>query len=505
MKSFSLFFILIFLFSCSSIKPTTQSQSTKLHSEDFKNKTSEDYLAFKGNISSLRDELANSKSKIKSEIKAKTNSSKDSKNVLFLSFCSVSTTYLPFFGKEGLKLSETELPNLTKIFNNSFLFTNAFTDMSWSNARRYAFLREWRKIYGINNRWEEPIQDWDQDGVKVTFVRIPGKEDMKNMYNEYYTDERLTYPIEKFDEVISEVTKRRNEQSKNRYIMLHFKIMHYPYLSSTFLNNREVLNETFTKEELTQIDEYLKNPENYPDKFSFFQMTFGDEKFKKLYFNKSNQYVAYATDVSSVDKWKKSKNFEQDFSIMVKSYKLRLKSFDLLVGKLLDFYNTIESDTVLVLGGDHGESLLEHDYISHGTIPYDEVLKFFQSVHFPGQKKKVIYDKQISQKSIGVMIEDIALGDRSEGNFLDYKFSKPVDNNIFGFSCAGDIASVRDVNGWKFIYYIPEEKFNLFNLKLDPGEKIDVSEKYEDLVMNYKTLILDHLSRRVVSPDICFR
>lgn len=86
--------------------------------------------------------------------------------------------------------------------------------MSWSNARRYAFINEWRKIYGINNRWEEPIQDWSQEGVKVTFVRIPGKEDMKNMYNEYFTDERLTYPLEKFDEVINEVDKRRKEQKE---------------------------------------------------------------------------------------------------------------------------------------------------------------------------------------------------------------------------------------------------------------------------------------------------
>jgi arylsulfatase A-like enzyme len=328
---------------------------------------------------------------------------------------------------------------------------------------------------------------------------------MKYMYNEYYTDERLSYPLEKFDEVISEVSKRRSVQSQNRYIMLHFKIMHYPYLSSTYLTNRDLLKEVFTKDEISLIDEYIKNPESYPEKYSFFQMTFGDEKFKKLYFNNSNQYVAYATDVASVDKWKKSKNFDMDFSIMLKSYRLRLKDFDRLVGKLWDFYTSVESDTALVLGGDHGESLLEHDYISHGTIPYDEVIKFFQAVHFPGQKEKVIYDHQISQKSLGIMIEDIVLGNRNEKNFLENSFMRHVDNHILSFSCAGDIASLRDVKGWKFIYHIPEERFSLFNLKLDPNETTDLSNQNDELVMQYKTLILDHLSRRVVSPDICFR
>ena len=496
--------IFCFFSSCSSVDKIDKTTNPLKYSKENSIPPNEDYLAFKGNISSLRDELANNSSQdLKNENKSKISSV--AKNVLFFSFCSVSTSYLPFFGKSNLSLQESELPNLSKIFNKSFLFTNAFTDMSWSNARRYAFLKEWRKVYGVNNRWEEPIQDWNQDGVKVTFVRIPGKEDMKNMYNEYYTDERLSYPLEKFDEVISEVTKRRKELGQKRYIMLHFKIMHYPYLSSTYLNNKDILNETYTKEESLLIEEYIKNPSLYPEKYSFFQMTFGDEKFKKLYFNKTNQYVAYATDVASVERWKKSKNFEKDFSIMVKAYKLRLKDFDRLVGKLWDYYRTIELDTVLVLGGDHGESLLEHDYISHGTIPYDEVVKFFQAVHFPEQKQKVIYDKQISQKTIGLMIEDIVLGARNESNFLDTSSMKQVDNNIFSFSCAGDIASVRDINGWKFIYYIPDERYSLFNLKLDPSEKVDLSSENDDLAMHYKTLILDHLSRRVVSPDICFR
>ena len=500
----NLFLLLLIYCSCSTASKNLTPTPDTNQIDQTKNLTSEDYLAFKGKKGSLRDELANSAAQKVSKLSID-KPIREVKNVLFFSFCSVSTSYLPLFGKNNLSLAESELPNLSKIFNKSFLFTNAFTDLSWSNARRYAFINEWRKIYGINNRWEEPIQDWSQEGVKVTFVRIPGKEDMKNMYNEYFTDERLTYPLEKFDEVINEVDKRRKEQKEKRYIMLHFKIMHYPYLSSTYLNNREILNETFTKEELSLISEYNKNPELYPEKYSFFQMTFGDEKFKKLYFNSSNQYIAYATDVTSVEKWKKSKNFEIDFSILVKSYKLRLKDFDRLIGKLWDYYSRIESDTALVLGGDHGESLLEHDYISHGTVPYDEVLKFFQAVHFPGQKNKIIYDKQISQKSLGLMIEDIAIGTRNEANFLENKFMKMVDNKIFGFSCAGDIASVRDVTGWKFIYNIPEEKFSLFDIKLDPNEKVDLSAKNDELVMHYKTLILDHLARRVISPDICFR
>jgi hypothetical protein len=503
MFTYNLLLLSLFFSSCSHVVIKEQ-KSELVEVKNESQSTRGDYLAFKGNVNSLRDELKAQGFESSKTNKSKPNISKLS-NVLFLSFCSVSTSYLPFFGKNNLNLSQEDLPNLSKIFNQSFLFTNAFTDLSWSNARRYAFLREWRKIYGINNRWEEPIQDWEQDGVKATFVRIPGKEDVTNMYNEYFTDDRLTYPFEKIDEVLNEVIKRRKDQNHKRFIMLHFKIMHYPYLSSSYLNNSTILDETFTKEELDLIKEYLKKPESYPDKYSFFQMTFGDEKFKKLYFNKEKQYVAFATDVGSVETWKKSKNFNIDFSILVKSYKLRLRDFDRLVGKLWEYYKTIEDDTALVLGGDHGESLLEHDYISHGTIPYDEVLKFFQSVHFPGQKNKVVYDQQISQKSIGLMIEDIALGTRNEKKFIKEMPLRIVDKYIYGFSCAGDIASVRDIDGWKFIYYIPEDRYSLFNLKTDPDEKIDLSADHEELVMQYKTQIMDHISRRVVSSDLCFR
>ena len=377
--------------------------------------------------------------------------------------------------------------------------------MSWSNARRFVFQSEWRKIYGINNRWEEPIQDWEQDGAKATFVRIPGKEDLKAQYNEYFSDDRLEYPLNKFDEVVKEIDKRNTNPEDKRMWMLHFKIMHYPYLSNTYLNDHELLRNTFTPEELVLVNEYFEHPEKYQDKYSFFQILFGHEKFKKLFFNKDNQYVAYATDVNSVDKWRNSKNFDLDYSILKKSYKLRLKDFDKLIGKFLDYYKKIEPNTVLVVGGDHGESILEHDYLTHGTIPYDEVIRFFHSVHFPGQTKKVNLDRQFSQRSLGAMIEDIVVGNATEKTFLTNQVSSVKDDLIYSFSCAGDIASIRDRGKWKFIYFINDEKFKLFNIQKDPDELVDLSTQYEELVMYYKTLLLDHLSKRIVSPDACLR
>jgi arylsulfatase A-like enzyme len=256
------------------------------------------------------------------------------------------------------------------------------------------------------------------------------------------------------------------------------------------------MNKAFTDKELTLIKEYRTNPHKYPEKYSFFQMAFGDPKFKKLYFNKSGQYFSYATNTDEVNKWKNSLNYEMDMNILKKSYRLRLALLDELIGKFLTFYKTIEKDTALVIGGDHGESIYEHDYMSHSFIPYDEVIRFFHAIHFPNQEGKVEINQQISQSSIFDIVEMIANGDVDESNFVESHHPQEDDHYFFSQSCAGDVASLRIDNKWKFIYFPFEERSKLFNLVNDPNELTDVSEQHPELVEEYKILTIDRLTQK---------
>ncbi|MFA6237035.1 MAG: sulfatase-like hydrolase/transferase [Bacteriovorax sp.] len=424
------------------------------------------------------------------------------RNVLFVSFCSVNANHLPTF---GANISDGNYPNMSRLFNSSFNFTSAYTNLSWSNASRYFFSA--KQIGSLVKR--AGILDAVENDVKVNYIHVGGELDVRAEYKQYFTDDRINLPLYNLDTITREIDKRNTAPYTKNLWVIHFKLMHYPYLSSNYLSSPAIMKKVFSDNELKLISEYRKNPEQYPDKFAFFQIAFGDKKFEKLFFNKENQYVAYVTDLESVARWKRSKNSDIDLSILKKSYNLRLTAMDELVGKILDYYSKIEHNTVLIASGDHGESITEHDYFSHGFIPYDEVIRFFYSIHFPFQQQKQIITAQINQSSTSKIVNNILKDGLTEDSFMSTQVLKTRrDDYIMSFSCAGDIASIRIKNTWKFIYFINEDRYRLFDLISDPNESIDVSKintKNENLSAALKINILDVLATRQVSKSACFK
>lgn len=397
------------------------------------------------------------------------------------------------------------MPNIAKIFDQSVLFTNSYTDYSWSTARRFIYLDSWRKKYGYQNKWQVPVQDWEQDSVKATIIRIPTREDFINQYNDFYNDERLTEPFNKVEEIFQQIKSRKDKNKSPNFWMVHFKLMHYPYLSETYLNNQQLLSKTFSKLELDQIKIYLTNPIQFPDKYPFFQILFGDQKIKKLFLNKQGQYVSYLASEESIKRWKKSRNYLVDLNILKKSYQLRLVDLDRLIGELFQKYKKIEDDTVLVLGGDHGETVLEHDYLSHGFIPYDEVIRFFHAIHFPKQKSKITIETQYSQATLGAMIENINLGKIDLNSFRKRPSIKLNNDVVISYSCAGDVVSLRDSSGWKYVLFLNDQKEYLFNTRSDPKETKNIAPIYPKIANKYKTEINNQLAFRQLFNDTCLK
>lgn len=281
--------------------------------------------------------------------------------------------------------------------------------------------------------------------------------------------------------------------------------MHYPYLSESYLKNPILLSRTFSKKELDLISSYLKEPTLFPDKYPFFQVLFGDHNFKKIFINKRGQYISYLTSVESIARWKRSKNYFDDLNILKKSYQLRLVDLDRLIGELYKKYKMFENDTVLVLGGDHGETIVEHDYLSHGHIPYDEVIKFFHAIHFPNQKQKIEINTQFSQQSIGTLIEKINAGDIKYDYFLRKPSTLVNKETVISYSCIGDVVSLRDTSGWKYILLINDQKDYLFNTLSDPKEMINLVGKFPHIANKFKTEIHDQLAFKELFKETCLK
>ena len=70
-------------------------------------------------------------------------------HVLVLKFCSVNTDYLSFFSKHPESI--ISLPNFEKTFKQSYLFLNAYSDLTWSNQVRF--------LYGRDEKYEKELQE----------------------------------------------------------------------------------------------------------------------------------------------------------------------------------------------------------------------------------------------------------------------------------------------------------------------------------------------------------
>jgi hypothetical protein len=131
------------------------------------------------------------------------------------------------------------------------------------------------------------------------------------------------------------------------------------------------------------------------------------------------------------------------------------------------------------------------------------VIKFFFSVHFPGQSKSTAIREQVSQRSIGELIQDIAKGNLSKYNFATDRTKRESDTQIYSYSCSGDFVSLRDSNKWKYIYNIRTDESQLYDLQSDPEEKLNVIDLHPDLFFKFKILAIEKLSNRTLDDFKC--
>ena len=412
----------------------------------------------------------------------------DKKNTVVLSFCSLNRTDLPYYGPSN------DLKNFKRVFDNSFVFMNSFSNVSWSNLKRYMARDVWKNKYRKNDQKNEiPLQKWSDSTFDYLFLRIPSVESVDDDIVNYYKDNRLTSVEEDFNLIKQTIDNLAS--GKNKISIIHFKFMHYPYLSAELY--KKALSENFLDQsDIALIEKYRKNPNQYPDKKVFFQVLFAFSEFES-FFMKNGLRLDLTNDKIEIAKWKGSADFEKDFKLLKKIYFFRLKVLDNFIGKIFDYYQKNYEDKLnFVLTGDHGESFMQHDSLTHSGVPYDEAISFFYTLHMSGQKERRFISRQISQK---VQEDQIVYLTKLNPNIEEFNkyINKPqdVEDEIYSYSCAGDISSLRVSNKWKGLYNIVTSEFKLFDLNQDPLELIDVSGKYPDIALKLKLKQSIHLEK----------
>ncbi len=418
------------------------------------------------------------------------------KNTFVLSFCSVSRKFLPIYS------NNSTYSNIGRVFSQSLVFMNAYSNVSWSNLKRYFARESWKEKYRkYDQKNELPLQVWDSDIIHHTFLRVPAVENVEDDISDYYDDVRLTSVDNEFTE-IANLMKQAASGSSNISIV-HFKLMHYPYLTDQ-LYALMLKSQVLEKSEIDLIENYKKNFASYPDKKIFFQVLFGFKEFTN-YFIKNGTRIDYTNDHDEFVNWSKSKGQNVDFALLEKVYRFRLGVLDKLVGKIYDLYKSnYENSMNFVITGDHGEAFMEHDNLTHAGIPYDEVTSFFYSAHLSGQTKMQLVHSQVSQKEQESQLSFLTSVSSVYSDFDNFLISNEErSSKIYSFNCAGNIAAIRQANGWKGIYNLISDEFQLFNLNNDPNEKVDISSINKTIKMQMQTNIKFKLDRLKFNNGTC--
>jgi arylsulfatase A-like enzyme len=169
-------------------------------------------------------------------------------------------------------------------------------------------------------------------------------------------------------------------------------------------------------------------------------------------------------------------------------YDGELHFLDSELGRLLDKLRALQSleNTLIVITGDHGESLGEHDRWLHGTL-YEECLHIPLVIRFPGGAHAGRFD--VLAESIDIMPTALELLGRThpsntDGRALQQHISGSWDREIsYAQYSRGALQSFLFSDSLKLIRDRQQgyAQIELFSLETDPSEAHDIADEDPEL------------------------
>lgn len=176
----------------------------------------------------------------------------------------------------------------------------------------------------------------------------------------------------------------------------------------------------------------------------------------------------------------------QSIAHLADLYDEEIAYFDEQIGKLFDALRERDllDRTLIVLAADHGEELYDHHHFGHcRSIAYDTVLKTPLLLRLPDaapELRGLRRDALAENLDIVPTLLDY-LGLPTEGRGFEGASLRPVierNGKIrrVSFGMQGTVRTVQD-GTYKLTYDIVSGGTQLFDLRTDPGEKVDLSGK----------------------------
>ena len=184
---------------------------------------------------------------------------------------------------------------------------------------------------------------------------------------------------------------------------------------------------------------------------------------------------------------------EEDVRYIVDIYDEEVSYTDSSVGEIVDTISELglEKDTVIIITSDHGEEFLDRTRFGHGRTTYDELVRVPLIVYHPERESELAglrvehsVETRVIPKTVAVITgmdngnfggNDLFAVAKDSGDSEEYfaysEGSSAGSNGILNHAIIG--------NDWKLIKNIREDSFELYNLREDPGEKINLIDSDE--------------------------
>jgi arylsulfatase A-like enzyme len=178
---------------------------------------------------------------------------------------------------------------------------------------------------------------------------------------------------------------------------------------------------------------------------------------------------------------------EEDFgvsNIYFNRYLNCLKHNDKLIGKVMQLLEErgLDSTTLVVVTGDHGEAFGQHGQYGHGTALYEENLRvplyFINSKLFHGERKSDIAGlKDLVPTALSVLNIEAPV------NWTGRDLIRTSSNEAFYFAPWSDYLFGYRKENMKYIFNETRNTVEVYDLKTDSGEKINLFQSIpkEDL------------------------
>lgn len=337
-------------------------------------------------------------------------------NIFFITVCSVRKDHMGLYG-----YPRNTTPNLWRLAEEAGVFTNAYTSYPRTPIAVSGLLtgrHGMRFIYSSKDRFEE------YDALQ-TMLKAHGYRTVSVLPSRWF--EPGTFHSRGFD--VFDNTSATLKEHNGKRLVTGDKV----------------------------VDKSIGYLESSPQPFFLFLLNF----------DAHDEYIGHA---------------EHRFGDgAIDRYDSEIAFMDAQIGRLFDWLKQkgLWEDTVIVVVGDHGEEFYDHGGTDHGTKIYEELVAVPLILKLPGETPRTI-SSPVSTVSVTPTLIDL-LGIET-GKAFDAESLLPVmresertaPSDIF---LAGTLRRGLISGSYKLIYDVQHHFFELYDLKLDPREKMNIFDR----------------------------